>query len=117
MDPVNMLPVEVIDEIWCKLPFADILSCLSVSRSWYESISDCARLWRPLCIATNLTNLSSWKSIFMREAKLRWSWRKGLFPESNVINLIHGYKVCNFTIIYSIKLFCGKIRTKLIMKD
>ncbi|KAK9500248.1 hypothetical protein O3M35_001542 [Rhynocoris fuscipes] len=80
MDPIKILPQEVSEIIWLKLPLSDIQSCLLVSTLWYNSISNCSTFWRNLC-NTKIIKYNSWKLTYLEEMKIKWAWRNCEFSQ------------------------------------
>lgn len=97
VDPVEIIPIEVLDYIWSLLPLPDLLSCLAVCHLWRDTLTECSEVWRPFCRASKLQQLSTWYTTFLEEAKMRWPWKVGSFTKGVVIE---DCQVCGIFIFF-----------------
>ncbi|XP_073973477.1 uncharacterized protein [Rhodnius prolixus] len=103
VDPVEIIPIEVLDYIWSLLPLPDLLSCLAVCHLWRDTLTECSEVWRPFCRASKLQPLSTWYTTFLEEAKMRWPWKVGSFTKGVVIEDCQ-YFCCTEDSIYIVDL-------------
>ncbi|KAK9500253.1 hypothetical protein O3M35_001546 [Rhynocoris fuscipes] len=85
MDPLEILPIEIVDYIWQMLDKQDLLSCLGVNNYWRE-VTQNVNKWRYYCDSNVLNEYSCWYDVFLNECKIKWCWKFGSFNDGFVID-------------------------------